>query len=185
LWDLPVGRTRRLGSTWNRTVDALAGGWTISAIITAQTGMHLTPYQTSHCASGTNCYGQEKVDLVFGQDPNAGTKSTDSWINADAVTNRNFFGANGLPVFVGRFGNVGKGVIDGPGLVTFDAGMFKDFTLTERWRVRLQSQVRNVANHANFANPDMNLNSGAYNKIRALNGNASSRVIVVGARIVF
>ena len=185
LWDLPAGRNRRLGSQWKRTVDALAGGWTISAIITAQTGMHLTPYQTSHCASGTNCYGQEKVDFVLGEDPNAGTKSTESWINASAVTNRNFFGANGLPIFVGRFGNAGKGVIDGPGLVTFDAGIFKDFTLTERWRVRLQSQVRNVANHANFANPDMNLSSGTYNKIRALNGNASTRVIVVGARIIF
>src|SRR6185295_940098 len=100
-------------------------------IFTAQTGMHLTPYQTSHCASGTNCYGQEKVDLVSGQDVNAGIRSTESWINAGAVTNRNFFDASGRAIFIGRFGNAGKGIIDGPGLVTLDAGLFKDFTVTE------------------------------------------------------
>ena len=157
----------------------------MSAIFTAQTGMHLTPYQTSHCASGTNCFGQEKVDLVFGQDPNTGAKSADAWINASAVTNRNFFDASGRPVFVGRFGTAGKGIIDGPGLITLDAGLFKDFAVTERWRVRLQSQVRNLPNHPNFANPEMNLSSGNFNKIRALAGNASTRVIVAGARISF
>jgi hypothetical protein len=185
LWDLPLGRGRRLGSGWSKPLNALAGGWTLSIILTAQTGMHLTPYQTSHCASGTNCYGQEKVDLVPGQDPNAGTKGTEAWINAAAVTNRSFFDGAGRAIFAGRFGNAGKGIIDGPGLLTFDAGLFKEFTLTERWRVRLQSQVRNVPNHPNFANPDMNLSSGNFNKIRALLGNAGARVIVVGARILF
>jgi hypothetical protein len=163
----------------------VAGNWTLSVIFTAQTGMHLTPYQTSHCASGTNCYGQEKVDLVAGQDPNAGAKDTEAWINASAVTNRNFFDAAGRAIFVGRFGNAGKGVVDGPGLVTLDLGLFKEFALSERWRVRLQSQVRNLPNHPNFANPDLNLSSGNFNRIRALLGNASTRVIVVGARILF
>jgi len=147
--------------------------------------MHLTPYQTSHCASGTNCYGQEKVDLVSGQDVNAGIRSTESWINQSAVTNSNFFDASGRPIFIGRFGNAGKGIIDGPGLVSLDAALFKDFAFTERWRVRLQSQVRNLPNHPNFANPDMNLSSSNYNKIRALAANANTRVIVVGARITF
>ena len=105
-------------------------------------------------------------------------------MNAAAFTNQNFF-ANGRPIFIGRFGNAGKGTVDGPGLVTFDAGLFKDFTVTERWRLRLQSQVRNLPNHPNFANPDLNITSGNYNKIRALVGNASTRVIVVGARIIF
>jgi hypothetical protein len=147
--------------------------------------MHLTPYQTSHCASGTNCYGQEKVDLLPSANPNRGPKNTEAWIEASAVTNRAFFDASGRPVFVGRFGNVGKGIIDGPGLFSFDAGLFKEFSLHERWRLRLQSQVRNVANHPNFANPDLNLTSGNYNKIRSLQGNAGARVIVAGARIVF
>ena len=140
---------------------------------------------TGHCASGTSCYGQERLDLVAGQDPNAGSRTPDSWMNAGAFTNRTFFDAGGRPIFVGRFGTAGKGIVDGPGMVALDAGLFKDFSLTERWRVRLQSQVRNLPNHPNFANPDMNINSGNYNRIRALLGNASTRVIVVGARVIF
>jgi hypothetical protein len=106
-------------------------------------------------------------------------------MNSAAFTNANFLNAAGRPVFIGRFGSAGKGNIDGPGLVSIDAGLFKDFSVTERWRVRLQSQVRNLPNHPNFANPDMNISSGNYNRIRALQGNASTRVIVVGARVLF
>jgi hypothetical protein len=79
----------------------------------------------------------------------------------------------------------GKGIVDGPGLISLDAVLFKDFAVTERWRLRLQSQVRNLPNHPNFANPDLNVTSGSYNKILALAGNASTRVIVIGARIIF
>jgi hypothetical protein len=106
-------------------------------------------------------------------------------MNTAAFTNKNFFDASGKAIFIGRFGNSGKGIVDGPGLITLDAGVFKDFAVTERWRVRLQSQVRNLPNHPNFANPDLNITSSNYNKIRALVGNASTRVIVVGARIIF
>ena len=106
-------------------------------------------------------------------------------MNAAAFTNRNFLDANGRAIFIGRFGTAGKGIVDGPGLVAFDAGLFKDFAVTERWRLRLQSQVRNLPNHPNFANPDLNIVSGNYNRIRSLNANSSARVIVVGARLIF
>jgi hypothetical protein len=185
VWDVPFGRGRRLGSDWNRALDAIAGGWTISTIFQAQTGQHLTPYLTGHCPSGTNCYGQERMDALSDQDPNAGLQTPDAWMNAGAFTNRNFFDANGRPLFIGRFGTAGKGTVTGPGQISLDAGLFKDFSLTERWRLRLQSQVRNLPNHPNFANPDLNVTSGNYNRIRSLLGNASTRVIVVGARIVF
>jgi hypothetical protein len=185
VWDTPFGRGRQYGSSWNRALDAIAGGWTLSGIFVAQSGQHITPYTTSHCPSGTSCYGQERLDAVSGQDPNEGLKTTESWMNAAAFTSSNFFDANGKPIFIGRFGTSGKGIVDGPGLISLDAGLFKDFAVTERWRLRLQSQVRNLPNHPNFANPDLNITSGTYNRIRALAGNASTRVIVVGARIIF
>ena len=174
-----------MGTDWSRVIDAVAGGWTVSGVLIAQSGQHLTPYTTSHCPSGTNCYGQERLDAVTGQDPNSGSRTPDSWLNPAAFTNAPSFNAARQPIFIGRFGTAGKGIVDGPGLLQFDAGMFKDFALTERWRLRLQSQVRNLPNHPNFANPDLNITSGNYNRIRALQSNASARVIVVGARIIF
>lgn len=185
VWDLPFGRQRQYGSNWHGAVDAIAGGWSLSGIFTAQSGQHLTPYLTSHCPSGTSCYGQERLDAVPGEDPNDGPKNSEAWMNAAAFTNRNFLSATGSPIFVGRFGTAGKGTVEGPGLVTLDAGLFKDFSVTERWRIRLQSQVRNLTNHPNFANPELNINSSNYNRIRSLQPNASTRVIVVGARIIF
>src|SRR5262249_3747791 len=37
LWDMPFFRT----SSWKQPLRAIAGGWTLSGILTAQTGMHL------------------------------------------------------------------------------------------------------------------------------------------------
>src|SRR5262245_59465561 len=111
---MPFGRGRKYASDWNRALDAVLGGWTVSGIFNVQSGQHLTPYTTSHCLSGTNCYGQERLDLVSGQDPNAGAKTPDGWMNAAAFTRANFFDASGRAIFIGRFGNAGKGIVDGP-----------------------------------------------------------------------
>ena len=104
-----------MGGSWHRALDLVAGGWTLSGVLLAQTGQHLTPYLTGHCPSGTNCYGQERLDLVPGQDPNSGDRTPTSWINTGAFTNANFLNAAGRPVFLGRFGSAGKGIVDGPG----------------------------------------------------------------------
>ena len=185
IWDLPFGRGRQ-HAFGNRALDLIAGGWTLSSIITAQSGGHMTPYFSGHCASGTNCYTgiQERPDAVSGQDPNSGGKTVNSWFNTGAFTTAAFF-RDGRAIFIGRFGNAGKGTVDGPGLFNFDAGLFKDFKASERWTIRAQTQIRNVTNHPNFAPPDLNMQSSNYNRIRGLAPNGLPRVIVIGARIMF
>jgi hypothetical protein len=42
-----------------------------------------------------------------------------------------------------------------------------------------------AAFHPSFANPDLNLRSGNYNKIRSLLGNAGTRAVVAGAPDIF
>ena len=143
IWDLPFLKE-----------NAVFGGWTVSSIITAQTGAHLTAYYSSHCGSGTNCYHPEKADAVAGQDPNNGPKTTDQWFNVGAFTDRAFFDAAGRPIFAGRWGNAEKGGIAGPGLYAIDLGLFKDFKLHGDMAARVQVQAQNVTNHPNLGNPN-------------------------------
>src|SRR5207245_665705 len=116
IWELPFFK----GNT-------ALGGWTLSSIVTAQSGYHLTALYSSHCGSGTNCYNPEKADAVSGPDPNRGPKTTDKWFNTAAFSNSAFFNAAGQPIFAGRFGNAQKGNILRPGLYTIDMGLLKDF----------------------------------------------------------
>jgi hypothetical protein len=51
--------------------------------------------------------------------------------------------------------------------------------------LRFYAQARNLPNHPNFTNPQMNMDNADFGKIRGLNGNAYSRLITAGARIIF
>src|SRR6185503_18363331 len=70
IWMLPIGRGRMIGGDMPAALDAIAGGWAVSTLVQIQSGPHLTAFYSSHCGSGTNCYGSEKADAVTGQDPN-------------------------------------------------------------------------------------------------------------------
>ncbi len=185
VWDLPFGKGRKYGSGAGRVMNLLVGGWTLSSIMMFQSGPHLTPFFTSHCAAGTDCNSRSRPDVVAGIDPNAGPKTTEAWFDRAAFTKQPFLTSTGASAFVGRYGNSGVGTVLGPGIMQIDAGAFKDVQVTERWSLRFYAQARNLPNHANFTNPQMNMDNADFGKIRGLNGNAYSRLITAGARIIF
>ena len=110
-------------------LDALAGGWAVSTLMQVQSGPHLTAFYSSHCGSGTSCYGSEKADAVSGQDPNSGPETLAQWFNTGAFSIAAFRDAQGRSIFAGRFGNAEKGTILGPGAWNVDLAAFKDFRL--------------------------------------------------------
>jgi hypothetical protein len=175
LWEMPFFKGK-----------AVLGGWTLSSIVTAQSGFHLTATYGSHCGSGTNCYTREKADAVAGQDPNSGPHTVQQWFNTGAFTDRAFFNAAGRPIFAGRFGNAEKGSILGPGLYTIDLGLFKEFKLSSEVGLKLSVQAQNVTNHPNYGLPETNLTSPNYGRITTLQpGVLGSRIVVIGARLQF
>ena len=46
LWQLPFGRDRKWGSDWNRVVDLVLGGWSVSGVFSRQSGMPLSVTQS-------------------------------------------------------------------------------------------------------------------------------------------
>jgi hypothetical protein len=63
-----------------------------------------------------------------------------------------------------------------------DAGIFKNFRITEGSRLQLRGEMYNSFNHVNYGNPDTNVNSATFGRIL---GAASPRLIQVAARIQF
>jgi hypothetical protein len=182
-----VGRGKAIGDDFGALADALLGGWTVSSIVTAESGQHLTAYYTSHCGSGTNCYFSpgELADAVPGQDPNEGPGTVDQWFNTAAFSDDAFFDSSGRAVFAGRFGNSEKGSILGPGVFNLDLAFFKDLVTAGQTRVRFQCYIKNLTNHLNYGNPNTNLTSADYGRITTLNPNYGTREIVLGLRFLF
>ncbi len=63
---------------------------------------------------------------------------------------------------IGRFGNCGVGILQGPGTSTFSASAGKEFQVTERVSLRYEAQFANLFNILNKANQGMNITSGSF-----------------------
>ena len=70
------------------------------------------------------------------------------------------------PANVGRFGNSGVNILEGPKLVDFDLSLMKDFRLNERFTLQFRGTATNVFNHPNFGLPGNDISSpGTYDVI--------------------
>ena len=102
----------------------------------------------------------------------------DKWFDPNAFS---------LPT-LGTWGNVGRGVLDGPGLAEIDISVFKTIPITERTRLLFRAEAFNIANKANFGIPNFLIFSGE--SISPSAGQitstiTSSRQIQFGLKLVF
>jgi hypothetical protein len=157
IYDLPVGRGRRYLSSSSRAVDAIVGGWSVSGITLYHSGLWLTPYFPSSLSdpSGTKpqyrSVSQQNPDCVSGV---SGYQSS--------PTLAHFFNVNAFSVpgnNIGRFGNCGVGILEGPHTATFSMSLGKTVHLTERLAVKYEAQFANLFNINNWGVPNMNVAS--------------------------
>jgi hypothetical protein len=93
-------------------------------------------------------------------DPNSGLRTVEAWMSRTAF--RRLGGDR-----CGKFGNAGRNIARGPGLVNVDLSLLKDFRLNERARLQFRAEAFNVANHANFGLPISDLASPNFGRILA------------------
>jgi hypothetical protein len=54
----------------------------------------------------------------------------------------------------GTYGNVGRNILQGPGLQELDLSLAKKFTFTERFAAQFRAEFFNVLNHTNLNTPN-------------------------------
>jgi hypothetical protein len=70
------------------------------------------------------------------------------------------------------FGNAGRNILIGPGLMTWDLGMDKDFHISERFGLQFRGEFFNVLNRANFGLPNASIGSTAAGTVTSVITNA-------------
>ncbi|HVT92767.1 MAG TPA: carboxypeptidase-like regulatory domain-containing protein [Bryobacteraceae bacterium] len=142
IWDIPFMKN---ATGFNRTV---LGGWKYSGITAIQSGISLSPGLSISNAGLAN-----KPDAT-GQSMSY-PKTIAQWFNTGAFTSP-------LPGF---FGNAANGSIRGPGLVTFDMALYKDFRFGERHTIQFRGELFNIFNHTNFSGVNTSYGSSGYGNI--------------------
>ncbi|MBI4464857.1 MAG: TonB-dependent receptor, partial [Acidobacteria bacterium] len=157
--------------------DRLVSGWQINSIITLQGGVPMTPVigfdqanslMTQAGAAQRPSYKPSAAGIplcpctmptaVFG----GGTQDRPQRYFDPTVF--------ALPAR-GYYGNVGRGVMLGPGLVNFDISLVKNTRFSERFNLQFKAEGFNVFNNVNFANPNSTIfadSSGAFSPAAGL-----------------
>ena len=155
-------------------VSALLDGWTVSTIVTLQSGSPLTI--TAGQDRNFDGINNDRANLVGDPELAGGRpreEAIEAWFNVAAFAS---------PA-AGTDGTAGRNIIEGPPLRTVDLGVFRDFGLVGRTSLQFRLEATNVFNIVNLQNPGTNLNApSTFGKIRTAR---DMRRIQLGARFSF
>lgn len=187
LYDLPFGKNRRWLST-SGLLNSFVGDWQLAGVGILQSGPFLTPYQQSVDPANTNILttvGQARPDQLSGVALYAAHRTTSQWLNPSAFPYLNLQNADGLGI--GRFGNAPVGGVIGPGTTNLSLSLLKSVALHEQTKFEFSAEAANILNHRNYEPPNMQVDSGGFGAITALQTaeGAGPRSLELTARIVF
>ncbi len=166
LYELPLGRGKKFVSGVPKWANHIIGGWSVTGIYTYQSGEPYTISSGARTSNGTH----NSTALIVGPNIAGGSLQsasgiegpvlyqtggfvtsplTDPHLNCQNVTGTQTFFCIPPP---GQNGS-GRNTAMGPNFWNLDAGLAKNFDLTERFRLQFRAEAFNVLNHPNFENP--------------------------------
>jgi hypothetical protein len=135
-YDLPFGRSHRIGQNLNKAVNTIVGDWQVNAIVSFHNGFPLTLSGSDNsgtvarsarpnCLAPATVYGDRNSPLGGFQ-----------WFDPSVYA----------PAGKGTFGNCGVSTVRGPGLASADVGLSKRFRVRESQNLEFRSEFINVTN---------------------------------------
>jgi hypothetical protein len=210
VYDLPFGRGRKFANQGG-VVDKIVGGWTVSSVVTIQTGspFRLTSGFWSLAQggdSGVLLNGITRKDLqdavgVYRVEPGTYTGVGDfvrildpqfiSGVRGEGGANRQLILPSTEPGYQGSIIN-----LYGPRQTFVDMAISKNIAITERVRFKLQANFLNAFNHPVFGNPSGNVVSSGFGIVggtlgpntvgtQTVAGGTSARQIQIRAQVQF
>ncbi|HEU0120522.1 MAG TPA: carboxypeptidase regulatory-like domain-containing protein [Bryobacteraceae bacterium] len=154
-------------------------GLQLNGIMTTNAGTPFTVYDTANVALQATSppisgYAASRPDLIG--DPNSGPRTVETWLS------RAPFRRLSAATEAGNFGNAGRNIARGPGLINVDISLLKNFRIHESVRLQFRAEAFNVANHANFGLPIADLASPNFGRILSA---GQARLVQFGLKVIF
>jgi hypothetical protein len=144
IWQIPVGRGRAFLGNASRPTNFLLGGWQLSGIASARSGLPLNvTISRSASALPDQLNKNQRPDRVPGVPLYPDNKIPQNWLNPAALS---------VPAD-GTWGNLGRNAVRAPGLWQLDPSLNKRFAVTERVGLNFRAEAFNVLNRAQYGRP--------------------------------
>jgi hypothetical protein len=145
------------------------GGWSLNAIVQAQSGFALTVTEPVDVAltSLTN-----RPDVVC--DPNAdGARTVEQWFDTRC------FSRLTLAANAGRIGNAGRGVVRGPGFARTDLSLVRRVDLPGEQHVEVRIEAFNLFDQDRLGNPGLSIGTPTFGAITSAD---DGRIVQLGVK---
>jgi hypothetical protein len=142
IWELPGAKSGPAALRW------VVGGWQWGGLLRASTGTPFTPQIGGDPLGMLSSSTFDRPDVVPSCGSLVNSGDPRHYINTQCFA---------FPAPVTLFGNAGRNILTGPGLLALDTSLFKNIQFTERYRLQFRAELFNILNHANFAPPVQNL----------------------------
>lgn len=182
--DVPVGRNRWIGRNMNRFVDGVVGGWSISTILTFQSGQPLAIAMAEPRLADGN------------QRPNVICPQVSTGIGYHAAAANFLNGAGNASVFnAACFADPGDQIPgDAPryfsnlrsdGIHNVDLSFSKEFSFREEMKLQLRGEFFNFTNTPRFGFPDLNFGDSTFGAVTSTASGSTPRIMQFGLRFQF
>ncbi len=165
LWQVPYNPQGVLG--------VIAGGWSVNGIGSLQSGSPVWVQRGTdadydgHTGDRPNLVGEWELDPSRPRG-----EAIKAWFNKAAFA---------APA-AGTIGNLGRNVVEGPGMKNVDLTLSKDFRVREGHALQFRLESANAFNMVNLSNPENRFNRATFGTISSTRG---SRIFQVGLKYSF
>ena len=153
IYELPFGKGKRFGSSWNSAANTVLGNWELTVIEKATSGFPVFVVDSNN-QSGVNFQNNGNSLNRPNQtcNPEASHHALSEWFNTSCFA---------APA-AGELGSASRTPVSGPDFVNTDFSVIKHFMLPwEGMRLDFRAEVFNLFNHPQFATPGSDFNSPA------------------------
>ena len=169
LYELPFGKGKPFLAD-SRLGSAIAGGWQLSTIFSAQSGLWFTPVES---VDASNTGTTEHPNRIANGNLSNSQRTIHQWFDATAFPTPAQY----------TFGNSGRDILNGPGFHNIDFGLSRQISLIERTNLEIRAEAFNLFNTPQFGLPNATLGQPTTGVISSVLN--PQRQLQIAARIHF
>jgi len=151
VYELPVGKGKKVGSGMNAVANAVVGGWQTTGVLTIKGGF---PLRIN--TSNSNAFGVGQNANVVGN-YHISDQNINHWFNTAAFQQAAKWTPGNTPRYFSD--------LRSPGYNNWDMSIQKYFPIRESVRLQFRLDMFNTFNHVNFFKPDTGLSDGTFGQL--------------------
>ena len=189
IWELPIGRGKKVFGEMPKWVDAVVGGWQLTGQYSLQSGSPVQFTTNGTATSDTNRFFYDGQDAALPRDQrnlnqwfdtshflafpskNTDISSYPSWTGVQNLPGYSYKPTAGDTIRNGVYQDFGNYISTVPtryahirtdNVNSLSLGIYKNFRFAERYRLQFRFETFNTLNHPTFGGPNADPNSSSF-----------------------